>query len=120
MNGTTGSATAVAAGNHHSCAIQGGTGAVICWGNNSFGEATPPSSVNGTNGSASAITAAAQVSRSCAIQAGTAAVVCWGYHTSGEGARPPPADGTPGAPATVGLRRHGRQGEVRTRPETVL
>src|SRR5262249_60531097 len=102
MNGTTGSATAVAAGNHHSCAIQGGTGAVICWGNNSFGEATPPSSVNGTNGSASAITAAAQGSRSCAIQAGTAAGVWWGADPpGGRGAAPPP--GRPrGADRTVG------------------
>src|SRR5262245_63778607 len=39
----------------HSCAIQAGTGAVICWGDNSFGQAMPPPSVNGTSGTAAAI-----------------------------------------------------------------
>ncbi len=43
MNGTYGTATAIAAGGlYHSCAIQAGTGNVVCWGDNSYGEATPP------------------------------------------------------------------------------
>src|SRR5262249_56564345 len=50
-------AAAIAAGYEHSCAIQAGTGAVVCWGNNDFGQATPPSSVDGTAGTASAIAA---------------------------------------------------------------
>src|SRR5262245_54128437 len=35
-------AAAIAAGYAHSCAIQAGSGAVVCWGNNDFGQATPP------------------------------------------------------------------------------
>jgi hypothetical protein len=43
-------ASAIAVGSFHSCAVQAGTGAVVCWGENFFGEATPPASVNGTAG----------------------------------------------------------------------
>jgi alpha-tubulin suppressor-like RCC1 family protein len=50
------SAIAVVAG--HSCAIQAGTGAVWCWGHNRAGEATPPPSVDGSMGTATAIAAA--------------------------------------------------------------
>ncbi|HXJ33224.1 MAG TPA: hypothetical protein VMS22_04220 [Candidatus Eisenbacteria bacterium] len=39
----------------HACAIQAGSGAVVCWGDNSVGEATPPSSLNGVRGTATAI-----------------------------------------------------------------
>jgi hypothetical protein len=42
VNGTSGTATAVAAGVRHSCAIQGGTGAVVCWGDDVSGQASPP------------------------------------------------------------------------------
>ena len=44
-----------AAGNYYSCAVQSGTGAVVCWGDNASGQATPPA--YGTSGSASAIAA---------------------------------------------------------------
>jgi len=57
VNGTSGSASAIAAGDNHSCAVRSGTGAVVCWGYNPDRRATPPASVNGTSGSASAIAA---------------------------------------------------------------
>jgi hypothetical protein len=101
VDGTTGTATAIAAGGLHSCAIQAGTAAVVCWGRDFYGQATPPASVDGTAGSASAITAVGSVN--CAIQAGSGAVVCWG------GAAisipiPPSVDGTAGtASAIAGL-----------------
>jgi alpha-tubulin suppressor-like RCC1 family protein len=37
VDGTAGTASAIAAGLYHSCAIQAGTGAVVCWGLNSYG-----------------------------------------------------------------------------------
>src|SRR5262245_547872 len=65
-------ATAVAAGFYHSCAIQASTGAVVCWGDDGYGQATPPPSVDGSAGTGSAIAAGGW--HSCAIQAGTGAV----------------------------------------------
>ena len=41
----------------HSCAIQAGSGAVVRWGSHDWLQATPPASVNGTAGAASAIAA---------------------------------------------------------------
>jgi hypothetical protein len=98
-------ATAIAAGWSHSCAIEAGTGAVVCWGSNQLGRATPPPSVDGTNGSASAI--AAGPWHNCAIQAGTGVIVCWGSHGD---LQPPPSsvngtDGTASAIATGGYDR---------------
>jgi hypothetical protein len=57
VDGTSGTATAIAAGYYHSCAIQAGSDAVVCWGSNFSGQATPPPSVDGTAGTASAISA---------------------------------------------------------------
>jgi len=57
LDGTHGTASAIAVGGGHSCAIQASTGAVVCWGGNFYGEATPPPSVDGTAGTASAIAA---------------------------------------------------------------
>src|SRR5215510_11791029 len=45
-------ASAIAAGYRHSCAIQAGTGAVVCWGGDPFGTPPPPPSVDGTAGTA--------------------------------------------------------------------
>src|SRR5262245_48699156 len=59
-------ASAIAEGSAHSCAIQAGTGIVVCWGENFHGGATPPPSVDGTAGTASAIAAGHYYS--CAIQ----------------------------------------------------
>ena len=50
----------------HSCAIQAGTGDAICWGSDGHGQATPPASVDGTSGTASAISAGGE--HSLAIQ----------------------------------------------------
>ena len=74
-------ASAIAAGDAHTCAIEAGTGAVVCWGSNVYGQATPPASVNGTAGTASAIELGAY--HSCAIQVGTDAIVCWGDNNWG-------------------------------------
>ena len=51
-------ATEIAVGSSAGCAIQAGTGVVVCWGDDSWGEATPPASVNGTAETAKAIAAA--------------------------------------------------------------
>ncbi|MDH5566907.1 MAG: hypothetical protein OEY15_09600, partial [Myxococcales bacterium] len=91
VNGVLGTAIAVAAGFRHSCAIQAGTGNVICWGDDYYGQATPPDAVNGVSGTATAV--AAGGFHSCAIQAGTGNVVCWGDDSSGQ-ATPPGAVGT--------------------------
>ena len=48
VTGVSGTATGIAAGDDHSCAIQAGTGNVICWGQDWYsGQATPPDDVNG-------------------------------------------------------------------------
>ena len=52
-----GTATAIATGRYHSCAIQAGTGKAICWGDNQYDQATPPDTVNGVFGTAIVIAA---------------------------------------------------------------
>src|SRR5215469_17192908 len=44
LDGTDGIASAIAAGGDRNCAIQAGTGAVVCWGS---GDGVPPPSVDG-------------------------------------------------------------------------
>ncbi len=111
VNGTAGSATAIAAGLCHSCAIQSGTGAVVCWGGNvEYASVTPPPAVDGTAGTASAIAAGgyfyslgegyACAPRSCAIQSATNAVVCWG---SGGTAPPASVDGRAGTATAISV-----------------
>jgi hypothetical protein len=75
VNGRAGTATAIAVGAKYGCAIQSGTGRVVCWGWNHSGQAMPPPSVDGTTGTATAI--AAGSAHACAIQAGTGRVICW-------------------------------------------
>jgi alpha-tubulin suppressor-like RCC1 family protein len=99
VNGEAGSASSIAAGARHSCALQKGTGAVICWGTDRKGSTMPPASVDGTQGSAIAIAAGADYS--CAIQAGTRAVVCWGEGEFGEAMPPPAVDGTLGTATAI-------------------
>jgi hypothetical protein len=48
------------------CAIQAGTGNVVCWGDDRYGQKTPPNAVNGVSGIATDI--AAGQYHSCAIQ----------------------------------------------------
>jgi hypothetical protein len=50
VDGSVGTASAIAAGAYHNCAIKAGSGAVVCWGLTSAGRATPPPSVDGTIG----------------------------------------------------------------------
>ena len=113
VDGTSGTASAIAAGETHSCAIQAGTGNVVCWGSNVSwtygpaytGQATPPASVDGTSGTASAISAVAN--HSCAIQAGTGNVICWGLNGDGEASPPPSVDGTSGTASAIAVgHRH--------------
>jgi hypothetical protein len=90
VNGTAGSAAAVAAGGGHSCAIQAGSGVVACWGSNSHGQAMPSASVNGTAGTAAAIEVGTL--HSCAVQAPSGAVVCWGWNDDGQATPPASVD----------------------------
>ena len=76
-------ATAIATGYSHSCAIQSGSGRVVCWGDDITDQATPPASVDGTAGTMATGIAAGRY-HSCAIQAGTAKVVCWGWNNFGQ------------------------------------
>jgi hypothetical protein len=57
VDGTKRTASAIAAGLFHSCAVQAGTGEVVCWGSNGDGQATPPPAVDGTTGTASTVAA---------------------------------------------------------------
>jgi len=97
----TASAIAVGFNHNHSCAIQAGTGAVVCWGRNVSGQATPPPSVDGATGTASAI--AAGGFHSCAIQAATGAVVCWGNDSWGQATPPPPVNGAAGMARAIAV-----------------
>jgi hypothetical protein len=55
VNGIAGGATAIAAGTNHTCAIQVGTRAVVCWGDPDSYRPTPPPGVNGVGGTAIAL-----------------------------------------------------------------
>jgi hypothetical protein len=65
---------------YFSCAIQAGTGAVVCWGYDSIAELTPPDSVNGTAATASAI--AAGGGYTLAIQATPEPGICFANGTA--------------------------------------
>jgi alpha-tubulin suppressor-like RCC1 family protein len=73
-----GTFTAVSAGEFHTCGIKTDA-TVTCWGDDSFGQATPPA------GTFTTVTAGAD--HTCGMRTnGTA--VCWGDSSSGE-ATPP-------------------------------
>ena len=99
VDGTTGTASAIAAGDVHSCAIQAGTGAVVCWGYNYTGQTDTPPPVDGTAGTATAVSASGN--HSCAIQAGTNRVVCWGHNAFLQSAPPSSVDGTAGTASAI-------------------
>jgi hypothetical protein len=69
-------------------------GPVIGWGDDSYGQVTPPDSVNGVSGAATNIGVGSF--HSCAIQAGTGAVVCWGYEGHGRATPPDAVNGFSG------------------------
>jgi len=101
VNGVAGTATGIAAGGNHSCAIQAGTGNVVCWGQDWYSDqATPPDDVNGVAGTATAI--AAGYDHNCAIQDGTGNVVCWGYDGDGKATPPDAVNGVAGTATAIG------------------
>ena len=75
---TGGTFTSLSAGAYHSCGVQTG-GAVICWGDDVFGQAPPPA---GTYASVSA-----GGYHTCGVQTGGAAV-CWGDGIFGQATAP--------------------------------
>jgi alpha-tubulin suppressor-like RCC1 family protein len=99
VNGVSGTATDIAAGGRHSCAIQAGTGNVVCWGWDYSGQAAPPDSVNGVLGGATDITARSE--HSCAIQASTGNVVCWGSDQYGQATPPEAVNGGSGTASDI-------------------
>jgi hypothetical protein len=102
LTGEEGTTDQVAIQGPSGCAIQAGSHAVVCWGSDTYGESSPPDSVNGVSGGAKAISASAV--HTCAIERATDAVVCWGDYP-GYRTTPPPAavngiDGTAAAIAS--------------------
>jgi len=83
------------------CAILAESGAVVCWGDNRFGQAAPPDTVNGVAGTASAV--AANERHSCAIRAEAGAVVCWGDDYWGQATPPAAVDGTAGTASAIAV-----------------
>jgi alpha-tubulin suppressor-like RCC1 family protein len=79
----------LSAGLYHFCAIRAETGGVVCWGRNLFTQSTPPPTVDGTLGTAFAVSAGYE--HSCAIQTGSGQVICWGDNRYGRAA--PSLDG---------------------------
>lgn len=82
----TGAFVAVAAGNHHSCALSD-EGAVWCWGNGAAGQLGPggssgvPRRVEGITGGAIRLAVGGQ--HSCVVREDTS-VLCWGNNANGE------------------------------------
>ncbi|HEY8427484.1 MAG TPA: hypothetical protein VIL20_03885, partial [Sandaracinaceae bacterium] len=80
VDGTLGGAIAIGVGMQHACAIQLGSQAVYCWGENTFGAAAPPRSVTRSvvdpDGWATAL--AVGRTHACAIRGTDDGVVCWG------------------------------------------
>jgi hypothetical protein len=68
-------------------------GAVVGWGRDNYGQATPPDAVNGS-GAATEITAG--LYHNCAIQAVAGNVVCWGSDGSGQATPPNAVNGVSG------------------------
>jgi CSLREA domain-containing protein len=97
VNGVSGTATHIAAGGRDSCAIQAGTGNVVCWGYT----VPPPDAVNGVLGTATDIAVADK--HSCAIQAGTGNVVCWGWGLYGEEVAPDAVNGMLGTATDIAV-----------------
>jgi hypothetical protein len=99
VNGVSGTATDIAAGRLHGCAIQAGRGKVVCWGGDEYGQATPPKAVDGSWGTATDI--AAGLVHSCAIQADTGNVICWGENYYGQATPPDAVNGVSGTASEI-------------------
>ncbi|MBT7080241.1 MAG: RCC1 repeat-containing protein, partial [Chloroflexi bacterium] len=91
IDGSTATATKLAVGDYHSCAILD-DGSVNCWGRNDYGQlgdgttttATSPTEVSGIDGSTATATAIASGDKhTCAIL-DSGAVNCWGNNSSGQ------------------------------------
>jgi alpha-tubulin suppressor-like RCC1 family protein len=108
-----GVAVAIAAGDRHTCAIQGDSSAndapdapvfeetlrVICWGSSFYGQITPPDQVDGQDFKAIEITAGWR--HSCARQRLTGAVVCWGDDSNGQISPPDSVNGEDGSASSI-------------------
>jgi hypothetical protein len=101
VNGVSGTATDIAAGEFHSCAIKAGRSKVVCWGDDYHGQATPPAAVNGVSGIASGIATGAN--HSCAIQAGTGDAVCWRGDVDGHAPPPDAVNGVSGTATDISV-----------------
>jgi alpha-tubulin suppressor-like RCC1 family protein len=85
----TGTAVSITAGNLHTCAVLN-TGAVNCWGDNSYGQlgngnttsSSAPVAVNAFTDGATAVSITAGAFHTCAVL-NTGAVNCWGYNSFG-------------------------------------
>ena len=95
VNGTVGTASAIATGEDFACAIQTESGNVVCWGENREGQSSPPAEVDGREGNASSI--AAGYHHACAIQSGTKAMVCWGHDDYVQASPPDSVNGIAGS-----------------------
>ena len=95
-----GTAAAISAANsEHLCAIQAGTGIVVCWGRSDDGQTTPPDAVNGVSGTATVI--GVGFFHSCAIQATTGNAVCWGKDLENQSTPPDAVNGTTGTASAI-------------------
>jgi hypothetical protein len=96
-----GGVSAVALGDHHTCAILAGTGAVVCWGLASDGRLGP----GGAPVAANATAIAAGIAHTCAVVAG--GVQCWGNALDGKlGAGGQPFSAGAGATAVAAGASH--------------
>jgi alpha-tubulin suppressor-like RCC1 family protein len=80
--------TWAATGTHHTCAVVTGTGAVKCWGSNTFGElgdgsTTPSASPVDVTGLTGAVTVTAGDGFTCALKSDDT-VWCWGEGNDGQ------------------------------------
>ena len=93
-------ATAIAVGGAHSCAIQAGTSAVVCWGDDTDGQASPPTNAF--------VQVTAGVDFTCGRKV-NGAVLCWGDNASGQTGAPTFAFSTvsSGTGHTCGIRTDG-------------